>query len=289
MMRIFQKYHNRIVLGTLLLLLSAAYLISTTTIPKLGSLVHNDDPERIPRSSPRQQSYTSTTKNLVPSDECMVSFGKYNGHRYKSPNQTLQEKRCLVESKWMRVVQHVVKLGSSSSSKDIIDDWLFIDYHDRINVLVQDPKSSNDDPYFLVFQQTKYSLEGRSSLAVVGGIIEPHESPLLAAKREVQEEMNGIVCETYVDLGRYRTDVNRGIGWVNGFLARDCSQGKLLGGMEDAAAAAVAAADEVGKPDVERQHLVSMSLDQIKQSVKRGEFLEVQWSNTVALALLHIG
>lgn len=190
----------------------------------------------------------------------------------------------------MRVVQHVVKLDAHA--KDIIDDWLFIDYHDRINVLVQDPKSTNDDPYFLVFEQTKYSLEGRSSLAVVGGIIEPHESPLSAAKREVYEEMNGLVCQTFVNLGRYRTDVNRGIGWVNGFLARDCSL-KGQGDMSDHAdmvgdGAEADVAEEVGEPDAERQDLLSISLQVLKERAKRGEFLEVQWSNTVALALLHI-
>mmetsp|Transcript_1117 Transcript_1117/g.2011 ORF Transcript_1117/g.2011 Transcript_1117/m.2011 type:complete len:290 (+) Transcript_1117:90-959(+) len=232
-------------------------------------------------------------KNNPTNDVCMVSYGKYNGHRYHSPTQTLYEKKCLVESKWMRVVQHVVQLNpnADNNANNIIDDWLFIDYHDRINVLVQDPKSTNDDPYFLVFEQTKYSLEGRSSLAVVGGIIEPNESPLMAAKREVYEEMNGLVCQTFIDIGRYRTDVNRGIGWVNGFLARDCSlKTNTAGATADGTNAvdAVAEGEEVGKADMERQDLLSISLEVLKDRVKRGEFLEVQWSNTVALALLHM-
>lgn len=178
-------------------------------------------------------------------------------------------------------MQHSVKLDPNS--QDIIDDWLFIDYHDRINVLVEDPKSNSHqggaDIRYLVFKQSKYSLEGRESLAIVGGIIEPGEAPLSAAVREVKEEM-GVNCETQIILGRYRTDVNRGIGWVNSFLFRDC---RKSGGGEGET---INAADEVGKADVERQDLMSMTKDEVKESLMRGEFLEVQWSNTVALAML---
>eukprot|EP00979_Chaetoceros_neogracilis_P010089 scaffold2368_cov289-Chaetoceros_neogracile.AAC.14 len=204
---------------------------------------------------------------IFPSKACMVSFGTYNGHKYRSPTQTISEGRCLVESKWMRVMQHSVKIDPNSS--DIINDWLFIDYHDRINVLVEDPKSNakEGDIRYLVFKQSKYSLEGRESLAIVGGIIEPGESPLSAAKREVEEEMDGISCEEQIMLGRNcKKD--------GGNTAED--REKIMN-----------VADEVGKPDAERQDVISMTKDEVKESVKRGEFLEVQWSNSVALAMLH--
>jgi len=182
-------------------------------------------------------------------------------------------------------MQHSVKIDPNSS--DIINDWLFIDYHDRINVLVEDPKSNakEGDIRYLVFKQSKYSLEGRESLAIVGGIIEPGESPLSAAKREVEEEMDGISCEEQIMLGRYRTDVNRGIGFVNSFLFRNCK--KDGGNTAEDREKIMNVADEVGKPDAERQDVISMTKDEVKESVKRGEFLEVQWSNSVALAMLH--
>lgn len=164
---------------------------------------------------------------------------------------------------------------------NIVDDWLFIDYHDRINVLVEDPNSSSSEPKFLVFKQTKYSLEDRESLAIVGGIIEPGEAALQAAKREVEEEMNGIQCNNIIELGRYRTDVNRGIGWVNSFLFRDCNK-------KSKPAAETNSKDEVGEHDVERQDLISLPLSQLKQRAMNGEFLEVQWSLTVSMALLHL-
>ena len=36
--------------------------------------------------------------------DCLVSFGRYNGHTYKSED-TVGEGKCLVQSKWMQVMQ----------------------------------------------------------------------------------------------------------------------------------------------------------------------------------------
>jgi ADP-ribose pyrophosphatase YjhB (NUDIX family) len=160
---------------------------------------------------------------------------------------------------------------------------LFIDYHDAINVLVEDTKATHDnggERYFFAFEQTKYSLEGRNSLAIIGGIIEPGEEAELAAKREVNEELDGIVCKKFHFLGRFRRDVNRGIGWVHSFLALDCEKGGVIESEIDVS-------EEVGAPDIERQDILSISTSVLREKVKEGQFLEVQWSNTVSLALLH--
>lgn len=170
--------------------------------------------------------------------------------------------------------KHKVQLDENT----VIDDWLFIDYHDRINVLVEDPNAK--DKKFLILRQTKYALEGKESLAIVGGIIEPHEEAANAAKREVNEEL-GLDCK-FKALGRFRTDVNRGMGWVNSFLAHDC-QKKALSTNNS-----FDPSDEVGSKDVERQDVISMGVDEVMQNVKDGKFVEVQWSNTVALAMLDI-
>ena len=45
--------------------------------------------------------------------------------------------------------------------------------------------------------------------------------------------------------------------------------------------------EEVGAADTERQDLHKISLTELRQASRNGEFLEVQWSNSVALALLH--
>lgn len=238
-------------------------------------------------------------------NSCLLSFGTYRGIKYEShstdsSNNSGEEtmgNKCLIESPWMRLAQHTVQMKIADNDKNsrdksnvikVIDDWLFIDYHDRINVLVQDPDSSQNDtnPSFLILKQTKYALSSQQSLAVVGGIVEPGEEPLVAAKREVSEELF-VSCNSWISLGKYRTDVNRGMGWVHSFLARNCVYTKttlpLLVGDTD-----TESNGNVGAHDFERQNIQSMTLDEVKDAVLKERFVEVQWSNTVALAVLHL-
>lgn len=207
------------------------------------------------------------------SSKCDISFGHYGGGEYRS-SSTKGTPKCLIESKFMKVQQHTVQVEGA-----IIPDWLFMDYHDQINVLVQAPhKESWKEPHFYVFQQTKYALEDRLSLAVVGGIIEPNENPETAARREVSEEMH-VICEKFHLLGRFRADVNRGAGWTFSYLATNCKAGLFIEeGMDKT--------DEVGAPDTEHQDLTTISLTDILAAVKDGKFLEIKWTATVALSLL---
>lgn len=212
---------------------------------------------------------------------CEISLGKYQGHVYHSVESgTIGEPKCLLDSKWMRVSLHTVKFPGSDTT---YDDWMWIDYYDRINVLVEDERNdgedSSEEPRFLVFEQTKYALEGRTSMAIIGGIIEVGEDPETAARREVEEEMKGLVCEDFHFLGRHRSDVNRGIGWLNGFLATKCTRGSTP--REEHSIA-----NEIGVADTEKQKLKSISLTELRQAATQGKFIEVQWTATVAQALV---
>lgn len=229
-------------------------------------------------------------------DDCLVSFGSYRGSKYESTatdafrtsGETIGNK-CLIQSKWMRVAQHQVQTLDNNHNQEmkVIDDWLWVDYHDRINVLVQDPDSSLDNPSFLILKQTKYALSSQESLAVVGGIIEPGEEAVEAAKREVDEELH-VTCNSWTPLGTYRTDVNRGMGWVHPFLARDCNYSKQVKSSAEQNAGVRESNSDVGEPDTEEQNIQSMTLSEVKASVMSQQFVEVQWSNTVALAMLHL-
>ena len=228
--------------------------------------------------------------------ECSLNLGEYRGPQYYSPESgSLGQPKCLLESKWLKVSQHSVRFPGSSTT---FDDWMWIDYHDRINVLVEaNPQeiaaaaaaadgTDNNERRFLVFEQTKYALEGRASLAIIGGIIEAGETPEASARREVEEEMNGLQCKTFHFLGRYRTDVNRGMGWVNAFWATDCGATKERSHPNHQDSGGVLE-KVVGAADTERQDLRSVTLTQLKDYVRNGKFIEVQWTATVALALLH--
>mmetsp|Transcript_13060 Transcript_13060/g.37245 ORF Transcript_13060/g.37245 Transcript_13060/m.37245 type:complete len:252 (+) Transcript_13060:140-895(+) len=218
------------------------------------------------------------------SSKCMVSFGRYNGSRYYKKGETMKT-RCLVESKWMQLSQHAVSIGGGKVIP-VINDWLFIDYHDRINVLVEAWDGAGDDQSnekrFVAFRQTKYAYSGES-LAIIGGIIEPNEEPEEAARREVVEEMQ-CECETLVSLGKYRTDVNRGMGWVHSFIASDCKE--IMN--ERGAPNDLEEENQVGAADVEGQERIYLTVSELRDAARNGEFVEVQWSNTVGLALLRI-
>jgi len=216
---------------------------------------------------------------------CEISLGEYRGPIYHSVESgTIGKPKCLLDSKWLQVSIHNVKFPGSDT---IYDDWMWIDYHDRINVLVEDETKTGEmgkkteERRFLVFEQTKYALEGRKSLAIIGGIIEPGEDAETAARREVGEEMNGLVCENYHFLGRYRSDVNRGMGWLNGFLATQCTRNQLILKKDHLLA------EIIGAADTEKQNLISLTLAELKNALARGKFLEVQWTATVAQALHH--
>ena len=223
----------------------------------------------------------------VTDDSCQISVGTYKGKQYTTEKGgTVGNPKCLVESKFLKVQQHSVQLPADLTNDGkpagiIVDDWIWIDYHDSINVLIEaEESSSTEEPHFLIFQQTKYALEGLDSLATVGGIIEPGENPDLAAQREVLEE-TAMDCATFSFLGRYRTDVNRGMGWTYTYVASDCKK------QQKQTAASNNAADEVGGADTERQVPRILSLTDIRKAVQAGEFLEIKWSATVALAVLH--
>mmetsp|Transcript_43667 Transcript_43667/g.105887 ORF Transcript_43667/g.105887 Transcript_43667/m.105887 type:complete len:350 (-) Transcript_43667:475-1524(-) len=233
--------------------------------------------------------------------KCQIDLGQYKGPVYNSPESgTVGPPNCLLSSKWMQVSLHTVQFPGSN---DKFDDWMWIDYHDRVNVVVEDEPSSSssstsgnedeEERRFLVFEQTKYALEGRTSLAIIGGIIEPGEQPEHAARREVYEEMDGLECQQFHFLGRYRTDVNRGMGWLNSFLATNCSRKRTTTSTDSHKKILVAAGEEqqqeeeVGAADSEKQKLKSISLSEFRQAAHDGRFLEVQWTTTVAQALLH--
>jgi 8-oxo-dGTP pyrophosphatase MutT (NUDIX family) len=226
---------------------------------------------------------------------CLIYLGEYRGTEYVHEVQTVGKPECLVESKFLKVQKHHVQF----EDKPVIDDWLWIDYHDRINVFVEAPPADDDETsggsnnnekkkkevHFYAFRQTKYALENRQSWAIVGGIIEPGELPAAAAAREVEEELH-VQCDDYIRLGRYRTDVNRGMGWTHTYLARQCrsnSRSSSSALLHDADTAD----GPVGGADTERQDVHRLSLAQVRTALRNGEFLEIQWSATVALALIY--
>eukprot|EP00760_Papus_ankaliazontas_P010491 PhM_4_TR14301/c0_g1_i1/m.45867 len=189
---------------------------------------------------------------------------RYGTKPWRKPNITLSA-TTLVETPFIRIENHAVRILETGK---ILKDWLWVDIADQVNVLAE----RESDGKFILFRQRKYGLES-DSFAVVGGLIEKGELAQDAAKRELNEEL-GLESNHWTSLGKYRTDVNRGGGYVNLFLARHCRS--------------VALSDAKRSDDLERQVQIPLTLDELKMVLLNGEIGEVKWTAAVALALLHI-
>jgi ADP-ribose pyrophosphatase len=135
---------------------------------------------------------------------------------------------------------------------------------DYVNVVLLD-----EEERFVLFRQTKYSVEG-VSLAVVGGYLDPGEEPLTGARRELREE-TGYEAETWRSLGSYVIDGNRGVGTGHFFLA---TAGRPVA--------------EIDADDLEEQQLVLLPRQQVEEALWAGEFKLMPWAAVVALALQHL-
>jgi len=161
-------------------------------------------------------------------------------------------------SPFLRVEQHTVVLPDGQ----VIENWPWIITPDFVNIAVITTEGD-----YLVFRQTKYSVKG-TTLAPVGGYIEPGEKPLAAAKRELLEE-TGYAADQWENLGEFAVDGNRGNGIAHFFLARGAHR--------------VADRDA---DDLEEQEMLRLSRAEVEAAVARGAFKVLPWQTVMALALL---
>ena len=176
------------------------------------------------------------------------------------PWKTLSRRTVLDHSKFLVVEEHTVQLPDGR----VISEWLWIITPDYVNVV-----AVTEDGEFLCFRQFKYAVGG-TSLAPVGGYLEPGEDPLSAAQRELLEE-TGYEAADWVDLGHYSVDSNRGVGTAYLYLARGARR-----------------VAEVDADDLEEQELLLLDRSEIEAALASGKFKVLPWTANVALALLYL-
>jgi ADP-ribose pyrophosphatase len=176
------------------------------------------------------------------------------------PWKTLSRRTVLNHSKYLMVEDHTVELPDGR----VISEWPWVITPDYVNVV-----AVTQDDKFLCLRQTKYSVEG-TSLAPVGGYLEPGEDPLTAARRELLEE-TGYEAPDWISLGRYPVDGNRGAGTAYLFLAQGARR-----------------VTQANADDLEEQELLRLSRSEVEAALASGEFKLLPWAAAAALALLRL-
>jgi ADP-ribose pyrophosphatase len=176
------------------------------------------------------------------------------------PWKTLSRRVLLDYSQYLVVEEHAVELPSGR----VIPDWPWVITPSFVNVV-----AVTKDGRFLCFRQVKYGVEG-TTLAPVGGFIDPGEEPLLAAQRELLEE-TGYEAAEWIELGTYRVDPNRGMAMAHLFLARGARR-----------------SGEPQPDDLEEQELLHLSRAEVEDALATGEFKVLAWAMAFLLALRYM-
>lgn len=171
-----------------------------------------------------------------------------------------QRRIMLDEGKYLRVEHHEVVLPDGRT----IPDWPVVVTPDYVNILARDGAGR-----FVLFRQTKY-MAPAMRLAPPGGYLEPGEDPLPAAQRELLEE-TGYTAPTWIDLGSYIVDSNRGCGNAHLFLALDA-----------------APCAEIKSDDLEEQHLVLLDRSELESALRNRECPILSATLLFTLALRHL-
>ena len=171
------------------------------------------------------------------------------------PWKTLARRVVLSRPPWMEVAVEKVELPDGT----VVDEFLQVRTRDFAIVVAY-----ATDERILLVRSYKHGPR-RIALSLPAGYLEPGESPLETAKRELLEE-TGYEAEAWSALGSYVVDGNYGVGTEHAFLARGARKVR-----------------DADSGDLEEIDLVTRSRAETIAALRSGEI--VQLSSAAALAL----
>jgi len=182
----------------------------------------------------------------MPDEEKEVGF---------APWEVMEEQRVLAAEPWLDVYLQKVRLPDGR----VIDDYYRVRLPRYVIVV-----PLTDDDRVVMLRGYRHGV-GRTTLGVVGGLMEPGEEPELTARRELLEE-TGYSGGKWTDLGAHVPHSNYGCGEAHLFVARGVAQ-----------------TAEPCSGDLEQTEVLTVTRQEALRLLRRGEIASL--SNVAALAL----
>jgi hypothetical protein len=224
---------------------------------------------------------------------------------WKHPDWTATS-RVLGESATSRCDMHTVQLKQSEegSTSNVVKDWIFLEGQDQVVIAIVDTNGQ-----WIVHRQQRYAIPGGPVLTPVQGTLIPDkESPWNAAQRIVlqltgltttAQEAESLPNDSFAPmldefglqdgkvpdkfqrdwtfLGRYRNLGDQGGGFTYSYLLKNAVPGAEKGGTVDFL------------PPLntlrEQPVIVTMDMQDVKQTLQNGDFPEITGVATMSLAL----
>jgi ADP-ribose pyrophosphatase len=174
------------------------------------------------------------------------------------PWETLRTSLDLFRPPWLTVYRDEVRLPSGR----VLEDFYRVVLPDFASVAAVTPAGE-----LVMVRGYKHGL-GRVSLCAPAGFLEPGESPLAGAQRELLEE-TGYQAADWQCLGSFLTDGNRHCGTGHFFLARQ----------------AVRVAESHSGDEAEELEVQLLRPGQFHQAIREGAVALLPTATTIALAL----
>lgn len=176
------------------------------------------------------------------------------------PWKTLRRELLLDRRPWLRVLEDDVELPDGT----VVEGYLRLETPDYVVIVPE-----RQDGRFGMIRSYKRGLED-IDVQPPAGMIEDEEAPLMAAQRELLEEL-GCEAETWSSLGSYVLAGNLRAGHAHLFLAQGCEQ-----------------VAEPDSGDLEEQEVLWWDQDRLTSAWRSGQFGQLGSAAAVGLALAHL-